>query len=125
LIKSNAILVTGGAGYVGSHFVARLEDDGAGYVVLDDLSRGCARFVPAQNLVCGDIADEALVERSCRERGVDTVVHFAAYAYVGESVAEPQKILCKQRRKDDRLAACDSSRGRRQFRLLVVVRHLR
>jgi UDP-glucose-4-epimerase GalE len=83
------VLVTGGAGYVGSHFVAALEDAALPYVVLDNLSRGRAAFVPAHNLVEGDISDEALVERICRERNVDTVVHFAAYAYVGESVAEP------------------------------------
>jgi len=85
------ILVTGGAGYVGSHFVARLEDDGARYVVLDNLSRGCTSFVPAGRLVVGEIADEMHVERLCRDECVDVVVHFAAYAYVGESVAHPQR----------------------------------
>jgi UDP-glucose-4-epimerase GalE len=85
------ILVTGGAGYVGSHFVARLEDDRQRYVVLDDLSRGRAQFVPAPKLVRGDIADESLVEALCREHGVDVVVHFAAFAYVGESVADPER----------------------------------
>jgi UDP-glucose 4-epimerase len=85
-----AILVTGGAGYVGSHFVARLDDDGKRYVVLDDCSRGRATFVPAGRLIAGDIADEALVERICREHDVDAVVHFAAFAYVGESVAKPE-----------------------------------
>src|SRR5690348_10554131 len=85
------ILVTGGAGYVGSHFVAALQDAGARYVVLDDLSHGKAEFVPANDLVEGDIADEPLVERLCRECGVDTLVHFAAYAYVGESVTDPAR----------------------------------
>jgi UDP-glucose-4-epimerase GalE len=90
-MRGRLILVTGGAGYVGSHFVAALEDAGLPYVVLDDLSRGRAEFVPAHNLVEGDIADEPLVERLCRECGVDVIVHFAAYAYVGESVAEPAR----------------------------------
>lgn len=90
-MTSGAILVTGGAGYVGSHFVARLEDDRQRYVVLDDLSRGRAQFVPAQKLVRGDIADATLVEALCREHGVDVVVHFAAFAYVGESVAQPER----------------------------------
>jgi UDP-glucose 4-epimerase len=85
------ILVTGGAGYVGSHFVARLEDDGQRYIVLDNLSRGRAQFVPSGRLVAGEIADEAIVETLCREENVDVVVHFAAYAYVGESVTEPQR----------------------------------
>ncbi len=89
LTNAGAILVTGGAGYVGSHFVARLEDEKRSYAVLDDLSRGRAGFVPASRLVCGDIADEPLVERVCRDCGVDVVVHFAAFAYVAESVADP------------------------------------
>jgi UDP-glucose-4-epimerase GalE len=88
-MSGNTVLVTGGAGYVGSHFVARLEDDGRSYVVLDDLSRGRADFVPWNRLVCSDIADEAVVERVCREVGVDVVVHFAAFAYVAESVENP------------------------------------
>jgi UDP-glucose-4-epimerase GalE len=90
-MTSGAILVTGGAGYVGSHFVARLEDDRQRYIVLDDLSRGRAQFVPAPKLVRGDIADETLVEALCREHGVDVVVHYAAFAYVGESVADPER----------------------------------
>jgi UDP-glucose 4-epimerase len=90
-MNARAVLVTGGAGYVGSHFVARLEDDGQHYVVLDDLSRGRAGFVRGESLVQGDIADEALVTQLCREFNVDVVVHFAAYAYVGESVGEPER----------------------------------
>jgi UDP-glucose-4-epimerase GalE len=90
-MSRGTILATGGAGYVGSHFVARLDDDGLRYVVLDNLSRGCAEFVPSERLVVGDIADEALVEKICREQDVDVAVHFAAYAYVGESVSEPQR----------------------------------
>ena len=90
-MNPGTILVTGGAGYVGSHFVARLDDDGRRYVVLDNLSRGRADFVPSGRLVTGEIADEPLVEALCRDEGVDLAVHFAAYAYVGESVAEPQR----------------------------------
>lgn len=89
-MSGNAILVTGGAGYVGAHFVARLEDENRPYVVLDDLSHGRAEFVAAEKLVTGDIADEALVEALCREHGVDAIVHFAAFAYVGESVVQPE-----------------------------------
>ncbi len=90
-MKENTVLVTGGAGYVGSHFVARLQDDRRAYVVLDDLSRGNAGFVHPDRLVRGDVGDSKLVEELCREYGVDTVVHFAAYAYVGESVEEPER----------------------------------
>jgi UDP-glucose-4-epimerase GalE len=90
-MSAGTTLVTGGAGYVGSHFVARLDDAGQRYVVLDNLSRGRAEFVPSGRLVTGDIADERLVEALCRDEGIDVAVHFAAYAYVGESVAEPQR----------------------------------
>jgi UDP-glucose-4-epimerase GalE len=90
-MSENTVLVTGGAGYVGSHFVARLADEGNRYVVLDNLSRGRGEFVPAEQLVFGDVADEKLVEEVCREFRVDVVVHFAAYAYVGESVNEPER----------------------------------
>lgn len=90
-MSEGTILVTGGAGYVGSHFVARLEDEGRRYVTLDDLSRGSSGFVPPERLVRGDIADEGLVEALCRERGVDAAVHFAAFAYVSESVGEPER----------------------------------
>lgn len=91
MTNTGTILVTGGAGYVGSHFVARLDDEGRRYVVLDNLSRGRVDFVPSGRLVAGEIADEPLIEALCRDEGVDLVVHFAAYAYVGESVAEPQR----------------------------------
>lgn len=90
-MKAGAVLVTGGAGYVGSHFAARLADDGRNYIVLDDLSRGCTEFVDAEHLVRGDIGNESLVSEVCREFCVETVVHFAAYAYVGESVDEPER----------------------------------
>lgn len=90
-MNAGAVLVTGGAGYVGSHFVARLEDDARRYIVLDDLSRGSAAFVPTGKLFIGDIADETLVEGLCREFGINVAVHFAAYAYVGESVSEPER----------------------------------
>jgi UDP-glucose-4-epimerase GalE len=89
--SANTILVTGGAGYVGSHFVARIADERRRYVVLDDLSRGDAGLVCGDYLLEGDIGDATLVEKICREFGVDVVVHFAAYAYVGESVREPER----------------------------------
>ena len=88
-MSAGTILVTGGAGYVGSHFAARLADDRQRFVVLDDLSRGHESFIAPENLIRGDIGDTALVERICREFKVDVCVHFAAFAYVGESCANP------------------------------------
>jgi UDP-glucose 4-epimerase len=83
------VLVTGGAGYVGSHAVRELIRSGIPYVVLDNLVRGHREFVPADRLVVGDVADEPLVRRLLAEHGITDVMHFAAYAYVGESVVDP------------------------------------
>jgi len=83
--------LTGGAGYVGSHFAALLEDRGIPYIVADDLRRsGGADFVPSRRLVCGDVGDEAFVRSVCREYQVDVAVHYAGYTYVGESVQHPE-----------------------------------
>lgn len=84
------VLVTGGAGYVGSHFVAMLEDAGIPYLVVDNLSRSSGALVRTDRLVEGDIADGKLIESLCKENGVNAAVHFAAFAYVGESVHNPE-----------------------------------
>ncbi|MGZ3505770.1 MAG: UDP-glucose 4-epimerase GalE [Vulcanimicrobiaceae bacterium] len=84
------LLVTGGAGYIGAHFVAMLEDLGLPYVVLDNLCRSSGDFVRRDRLVIGDIADADLVVQLCRDQEIRTVVHFAAFAYVGESVRDPE-----------------------------------
>ena len=85
-------LVTGGAGYIGSVMVEQLVEAGQKVVVLDDVSRGHAAAldepVPYYD---GRVGDRQLVERICREHQVDACVHFAALAYVGESVTEPAR----------------------------------
>ncbi|HKR37542.1 MAG TPA: UDP-glucose 4-epimerase GalE [Steroidobacteraceae bacterium] len=83
------VLVTGGAGYVGSHALQLLRDSGIRCVVLDNLSRGHRELAGDAPLVVGDIADPDVVTRVLREHDVDAVMHFAAYAYVGESVQQP------------------------------------
>jgi UDP-glucose-4-epimerase GalE len=88
---SGTTLVTGGAGYIGSHTVRALRSAGREVVVLDTLELGNVDAVLDAPLVVGDIADEAMVKDTCREHGVDTVVHFAAYKNVGESMREPSK----------------------------------
>ena len=88
---SGTTLVTGGAGSIGSHTVRALRAADREVVVLDTLERGDAQAVIDAPLVVGEIADEALVERLCREHAVDTIVHFAAYKNVGESMIEPSK----------------------------------
>jgi len=83
------VLVTGGAGYVGSHAVALLLRRGHEAVVYDDLSRGHAGAVPAEILVRAKLADGTGLAALLAERQIDTVMHFAAFALVGESVADP------------------------------------
>lgn len=85
-----AILVTGGAGYIGSATVEMLQAQGAPVVVLDNLSRGHRAAVKGEvPFYEGDIGDQALVERIARAHDIEACIHFAAFAYVGESVAGP------------------------------------
>jgi UDP-glucose 4-epimerase len=85
-----AVLVTGGAGYIGSHMVLALIESGETAVVLDNLSTGFWWAVPEDvPLVIGDMGDPALVERLIEDHGVTDIVHFAAKIVVPESVADP------------------------------------
>ncbi len=90
-MKQATILVTGGAGYIGSHVVLQLRARGERVVVLDDLSRGFRQSVLDTPLVVGQVGDRETVLKVLREHGVDTVMHFAAYTIVPESVREPLK----------------------------------
>jgi UDP-arabinose 4-epimerase len=83
-------LVTGGAGYIGSHTAKLLYHCGFRPVVLDNLSRGHAHSVKWGPFVHGDVADGALVRRVIEKYGITTILHFAASAYVGESLASPR-----------------------------------
>lgn len=87
-----SVLVTGGAGYIGSHMVIDLVNAGEEVYVIDDLSTGFdwAVQVP-ENLYVGDIADEALVDRIIHERKIEAVIHFAGSIVVPESVSNPLK----------------------------------
>src|SRR5690606_24499369 len=87
-MNRTAVLVTGGAGYVGSHAVLKLVEAGYEVTVLDDLSTGSADSVIGADLVVGDIGDRALVTRLIRERRIETVMHLAAKTVVPESVAD-------------------------------------
>jgi UDP-glucose 4-epimerase len=85
-----AILVSGGAGYIGSHMVLELLDRGENVVVLDNLSTGFWWAVPPEaTLVKGDIGDQELVERVIAEHGISEIAHFAARIVVPESVSDP------------------------------------
>jgi UDP-glucose-4-epimerase GalE len=84
-----AILVTGGAGYIGSHAARALRASGYKVVVYDNFSTGCRRLADGFELVEADIADNARLRSVLAS--VDAVMHFAAHAYVGESVENPRK----------------------------------
>jgi UDP-glucose 4-epimerase len=87
-----SVLVTGGAGYIGSAFVEQLVAAGERVVVLDDLSRGHRAAVhPGAVFYQGRTGDRELVRRIAAEHPLDACAHFAAFAYVGESVSEPAR----------------------------------
>ncbi|MBC8043602.1 MAG: UDP-glucose 4-epimerase GalE [Rhizobacter sp.] len=85
------ILVTGGAGYIGSHAVRRLKQAGYGTLVLDNLVYGHREYVEPDELITGDLSNAALLKDVFTSHRIDAVMHFAAYAYVGESVENPAK----------------------------------
>jgi UDP-glucose 4-epimerase len=85
-----AVLVTGGAGYIGSHMVLALTDAGEDTVVVDNLSSGYSWCVsPKATLVCGDIGDDGLMLKVMKDHAVSAVIHFAGSIIVPESVADP------------------------------------
>jgi len=85
------VLVTGGAGYIGSHTCKALAAQGFTPVVFDNLSVGHQEFVQWGELVKGDVRDTSLLEKTIIDKEPSAVIHFAASAYVGESVIEPQR----------------------------------
>ena len=87
------VLVTGGAGYIGSATVRRLRSDGVDVVVLDTLEHGTRASIPGVELVVADIADVDAVTSTCKEHGVTQAVHFAAYKSVGESMERADEVL--------------------------------
>ncbi len=90
-MKQQGILVTGGAGYIGSHVVRQLGERGERVVVLDNLSTGFRDAVLHGEFVHGDTGDLDLVEKVLREHAIDAVMHFAAHIVVPESVSDPLK----------------------------------
>src|SRR4051794_37919157 len=89
-MRRPSVLVTGGAGYIGSHAVKALAASGMRVVVFDNMSAGHREAVRhASGLVVGDIHDTERLRATIREHDVDAVMHFAAWLSVGESVRNP------------------------------------
>ena len=86
-----AILIIGGAGYIGSHTARILADRGHEAVVFDSLELGHREAVAGLPLVVADYANKDALDRAIKEHGVDAVMHFGAYASVGDSVADPAR----------------------------------
>jgi len=113
--QRGTILVTGGAGYIGSHVVLQLVDAGEKVVVLDNLSTGFADAVIGAELVVGDVGNETEVADLLRRRRVDTVMHFAARTIVPESVADPLRYYGNNTCATRNLLACCARAGVRHI----------
>src|ERR1044072_438987 len=85
------ILVTGGAGYIGSHACKALAAAGYRPVTLDNLCLGHRQFVRWGPLIVGDVRDRDTLIRALYDYDVIAIMHFAAFAYVGESISDPAK----------------------------------
>jgi len=87
---SKSILVIGGAGYIGSHMLLALQEAGYSVVVFDNLSRGHSDAAGSAPLIVGDLRSPADIDACLSKHDFDLIMHFAALAYVGESVTEPE-----------------------------------
>jgi UDP-glucose 4-epimerase len=112
---STSILVTGGAGYIGSHVVRQLVERGERVVVLDNLSTGYRSAVLGAPLVVGNTGDPATVDRVLAEHRVETVMHFAAHTIVPESVSNPLKYYGNNTCATRNLLECCDRAGVRHF----------
>ena len=119
------VLVTGGAGYIGSHTVRALRERGREVVVLDNLGNGHEAAVLGAPLVVGDIDDGILVEKLVAEYGVDSCIHFAALKAVGESMEQPARYFRNNVAGSNTLLDALQRSGVTQGRVLVLGRRLR
>ena len=111
----NTVLVTGGAGYIGSHVVQQLLARGERVVVIDNLSTGFREAVRGAELVVGNVGDMDLVGHVMANHHVDAVLHFAAHTIVPESVSDPLKYYGNNTCNTRNLLACCAEHGVEKF----------
>jgi UDP-glucose 4-epimerase len=109
------ILVTGGAGYIGSHVVRQLGESGKQVLILDTLSTGFKEAVIHGKLIVGDTGDRALVSRLLSEYNIKTVMHFAAHTIVPESIAHPLKYYANNTCSTRNLLECCAQANIKHF----------
>ena len=110
------VLVTGGAGYIGSHMVLELVDAGERVVVLDNLSTGFRWAIAEQaSLVVGDTGDQSLVSRLIRQHRIEAIIHFAASVVVPDSVRDPLGYYLNNTANSRALIECAISHGVQHF----------
>lgn len=114
-MDKGGILVTGGAGYIGSHVVRQLVEAGESVVVLDNLSTGFTDAVIDAELIIGDTGDQELVSRILKDHEIQAVLHFAAHTIVPESVANPLKYYGNNTCHTRNLLACCQKAEIRHF----------
>lgn len=112
---NQSVLVTGGAGYIGSHVVQQLVARGERVVVVDNLSTGFRDAVRGAELVVGNVGDRALLARVLARHGVAAVLHFAAHTVVPESLSDPLKYYGNNTCNTESLLACCAEAGVRHF----------
>lgn len=114
-MSKKGVLVTGGAGYIGSHVVRQLGEAGERVVILDNLSTGFADAVLSGELIEGDTGDRELVSRILKDYDIDTVLHFAAHTVVPESVSNPLKYYGNNTCNSRSLLECCQNHGVNNF----------
>ncbi len=114
-MSNGTLLVTGGAGYIGSHVLLQLRERGEKVVVVDNLSRGFRQAVLDAPLIVADVGDRQTMLEVMRTHGVDTVLHFAAHTIVPESVREPLKYYGNNTCATRSLLECCIRSGIRHF----------
>ncbi len=114
-MSDKTILVTGGAGYIGSHVVRQLGERGDKVVVLDNLSTGFKESVLYGELIVGDTGDKELVSKILAENDIDAIIHFAAHTIVPESVSNPLKYYGNNTANTRSLLECAQDAGIEHF----------